>query len=382
MGGILFVSWPGAGNQVPASGLATTLTERGYDITFAGYADQRDRFAAHGHDFRLLERAQRAWPTTPPTDWMPALVDAVWACRDHVDDVAELLGSGAYDAMVVDCLMFGALAGASRHELPTAVLVHSAPGALLPPGGGLDHLALAAVNEIRTDIGLPAVARLWDTWRDFATLCTSVPELDPLAPGLPESFEYVGPLFEPSRTTWESPWRVDDDRPLVLVSFSTGMAWDQRSRIRRTVDALADGTRRILVTTGPFDVSDLADRPGVVLAPYVPHDQVLPAAAVMVTHAGHGTVAASLAHGVPIVALPNVAADQPALAAHLDRLGAGIALDGDDADPAQIADAVRAVVEGRSYASAARAIAARIADAPGPEGAADRLVRLAQGVSV
>jgi UDP:flavonoid glycosyltransferase YjiC (YdhE family) len=382
MARLLFLSWPGAGNQVPAIGLAVAAAERGHDVTFAGYADQQERFAAHGFDFRLLERAQRAWPTAPPPDWMPVLVGTVWACADHVDDLADLLASESYDVLVVDCLMFGALAAAPRHDVPTAVLVHSAPGALLPPGGGLDHLALAAVNAVRLDLGLPAVTRLWDTWRGLTTLCTSVAELDPLASRLPPDLEFVGPLFEPALAPWSSPWPEDDRRPLVLVSFSSGPAWDQSSRIRRTTAALADGSRRILVTTGPFEVGDLADRPGVALTPQAPHLDVLPHASATVTHAGHGTVAASLSHGVPVVALPNPAADQPALAAHVAGRGAGIALDGERATPAEIGAAVSTVLADPSYTAAAGALAARLAAAPGPGAAVNRLQLLADRTTV
>jgi hypothetical protein len=42
-----------------------------------------------------------------------------------------------------------------------------------------------------------------------------------------------------------------------------------------------------------------------VVVRYVPHGEVLPAAAATVTHAGHGTIAAALAHGVPLVCLPH-----------------------------------------------------------------------------
>lgn len=381
MARILFISWPGAGNQVPAIGLAAALSTRGHEVAFAGYAEQRDRFTAYGFGFRILERGQRAWPTAPPPDWMPTLVDAVWACPGHVDDLADLLATESYDVLVVDCLMFGVLAGAVRHDVATVVLTHSAPGAMLPPGGGLDHLALVQVNAIRTDAGQPAVPTLWDTWRGFSTLCTSVPELDPLGEAVPTGIEYVGPLVEPGGGSWVSPWPDDDDRPLVLVSFSSGIAWDQTSRIRRTVDGLADGSRRVLVTTGPFDVSDLADRSGVALAPYVPHHDVLRHASITVTHAGHGTVCASLSLGVPIVALPNLAADQPALAAHIAHLGAGVALDGDTATPAEIAAAVQEVETNNSYADAAHTVATRIAAAPGVDGAADRITELAHGGS-
>ncbi|MGH3094485.1 MAG: glycosyltransferase [Streptosporangiales bacterium] len=72
-----------------------------------------------------------------------------------------------------------------------------------------------------------------------------------------------------------------------------------------------------------------------------------------VTHAGHGTLAASLAHGIPIVALPNPAADQPALAARVAELGAGVALDGEAATPTEIRAAVDTVLASGSYSAAA-----------------------------
>lgn len=378
MARFLFVTWGGAGNQTPAIGLAAALAGRGHAVTFAGYEEQRDRFAALGFAFRTLRHAQRHWPASRTDDWLPVLVDAVWACRQHLRDVPDLLAAEHYDAMVVDCLMFTALTAAERAAVPTAVLVHSAPGALVPPGGGLDHLALTRVNEVRAGAGLPPVATLWDAWRPFPVLCTSVPDLDPSAPRVPEAFRYVGPVFEPRRCApWRMPWPARDRRPLALVSFSTGRAWDQTSRIGRTLAALSGGRHRVLVTTGLADVSRTPLPGDAVLVPFVPHADVLPHASVTVTHAGHGTVAASLAHGVPLVALPNPAADQPALAGQVERLGAGIALDGDDATPDQIAEAVHAVLADPSYAARAHRLARALRAMPGPDGAAALLERVA-----
>jgi UDP:flavonoid glycosyltransferase YjiC (YdhE family) len=108
----------------------------------------------------------------------------------------------------------------------------------------------------------------------------------------------------------------------------------------------------------------------------VPHALVLPGAAVTVTHAGHGTVAASLAHAVPLVALPNPMADQPFLAATIQALGAGLALDG-ESGPAAIRAAVQEVIGQPSYASAAANLAIAIRESPGAHGAAVELERLA-----
>jgi UDP:flavonoid glycosyltransferase YjiC (YdhE family) len=145
----------------------------------------------------------------------------------------------------------------------------------------------------------------------------------------------------------------------VLVSFTTNPGWDQRSRIERTVTALADSPFRVLVTASLADVTETAAE-NVAIMRRVPHAEVLPQAAVAVTHAGHGTIATCLAHGVPIVSLPNPAADQPPLAAQVQLLGAGLALDGESASPDDIRTAVTEVVAASSYRSEAAALSRKI----------------------
>ncbi len=191
---------------------------------------------------------------------------------------------------------------------------------------------------------------------------------------------YVGPIFERhTDMDWNSPWEAGNERPLVLVSFTTTGVWDQRGRIRNTLDALRDEPVRVLVTAA--DPGDIGEIPAnAAIRPFTPHAAVLPSAAVTVTHAGHGTVSASLAHGVPIVALPNPSADQPFLAATLQRLGAGLALDG-ESEPDAIRSAVRAAITQPSYAAAAKTLAAAIRATPGVNGAATKLERLALAAS-
>jgi UDP:flavonoid glycosyltransferase YjiC (YdhE family) len=377
MTNFLFLTWPGAGNQVPEIGVAAALRAAGHQVTFAGYATHAERFASHGFAFRVLPDAQRRWPAQPPQDWMPALVDAVWACPGHLDDIPRLLADEPADVLVVDCLMFGALTAAERAGIRTAVLVHSCPGALSPPGGPFERLLLAAVNAVRATGGLTPLTRLWDAWTRFPALCTSVPELDPLAQRVPAEFTFVGPVDEPSGPSgWTSPWPAEDPRPLVVAAFSTGAAWDQTSRVQRTLDALDDGRHRLLVTTGMVDPRRVRVPRDALVVPFVPHAEVFPGASAVVTHAGHGTVAMAMRHRVPVVGLPNPAADQPALAAHLAERGAGIALDGEEATPAEIRAAVGEVLNDDGYRDAVATISAAIAAAPGAAGAADLLARL------
>ncbi len=235
---------------------------------------------------------------------------------------------------------------------------------------------LTATNALRNDAGLPALARLEDAWSGHPTIVTTIPALDPAAHGAAPSVLYIGPVFErPPDEPWESRWDPDDDRPLVLVSFSTTGLWDQGGRIRNTLEAMAGDPVRVLVSAAQsMELGPI--RANAIVRSFVPHRQVLPSAAVTVTHGGHGTVAVSLAHGVPLVVLPNPAADQPFLAARIQALGAGLSLEGEAGSPA-IRGAVHEVLRNPSFAAAARRLSLEIRAAPGVAGAADAMERVA-----
>jgi len=378
MARFLFVSWAGGGNEPPAIGIAQELRDRGHEVAFAGQDLGKGTTGVTGHGFRFarLERSSAAWDAEPPDR---RIVTAVMASTAHLRDLPDAVARERPDVLMVDCLMFGALAAAEGLGRPAAVLVHSPPGATAPPGGPREGSLLAPLNAVRAMAGLPAVTRLWDAWARFPSLCVTIPDLDPLAAEVPPSFEYVGPVFpRVPASGWRPPWPSDDPRPLILVSFSTTGGLDQTSRIRRTLDALAGSGCRVLVTTGPADVAGLPVPANAVLVRHVAHGEILPRAAAVVTHAGHGTVAAALAHGVPLVCLPNLARDQPALAARVAALGAGRTLDGEAATAVDIAEAVDQVLRDGSYAAAARRLAAVIAVMGGAAAAAaSRLERLA-----
>lgn len=310
-----------------------------------------------------------------------ALRDGVWLCTSQLQEVPEAFAREQADIVLVDFMMFVAVLACEAAGLPAAVFVHSPPGAILHPDRHLAQGVPQPLNALRAAIGLNAVERLWDSWRGMAVFCTSIAQLDPLAAEVPPEVDYVGPVLErvpPSG--WRLPWPRDDSRPLILVSFSTSARQNQRSRIQRTLAGLARMTYRVLVTTSGSDVSGITVPENAVLVEHVPHAEVLPEAAATVTHAGHGTMVASLAHGVPLVCLPNpIIADQIPLAAQVERLGAGRALDGESATPADIAAAVAEVLTDSTYRSSARELAKAIAATTGAATAASRLVHFAEG---
>ncbi len=376
MARIAFVTWDGGGNVPPAIGVAQALTARGHRCHFLGYEVQRGRIEAQGFAFSALERSG-AFDVhgLPPEERLAALLRHVWACPEHLADIPAALARHPADLLVVDFLLQGALASGQRLPIPVSALAHSAVAGLVPPPDSpVGAVRLVASNALRASADLPPMARLNDAWEPFLTLVTTIAELDSAAADRGPLVRYVGPIVEqhPGRA-WDSPWDAADDRPLVLVSFSTTRFWDQRGRIRRTLGALADEPVRVLVSAP--EAADLDPLPvNAVVRPFVPHALVLPHAALTVTHCGHGTTTASLGHGVPLLGLPNKVADQPFLAQRVQQLGAGRALDG-EAEAVEIRAAAREILSRPSYAAAARELSTAIAASPGAAGAAAELER-------
>jgi UDP:flavonoid glycosyltransferase YjiC (YdhE family) len=378
MARFLFLTWNGAGNQPPAVAIANALKDRGHKITFAGYENQKDYFEERDFHFVLLERSARKWRDENRELMFAVKSEAVWASSDHLDDVPQLMARERCDAVVVDCLMFGALAAAEKFKLPAATLVHSAPGALMPPNGQFETLLLHAVNQVRMQAGLAAVKTLWQAWAQFPALSNSIRQLDPLASQAPPSFHYFGPMLSDrvSLSEGKAPWLRADDRPLVLVSFSTGPYWDQTSRVLRTLEALSRCNCRAIITAGPVEIDPNIVPDKAVVVSRAPHDEILPMAALTITHAGHGTVITSLKYGVPLLCLPNPVADQPILASQVEAIGCGLSLDGDNATPAEIKAAVDRLLNDRSFTANARTLAETISHSPGVAAAASQLETL------
>lgn len=373
----LFLTWNGAGNQPPAVAIAQALRRRGHEITFAGYANQRSYFTERGLRFVLLGRSSAAWRDVAPEHMFAVKLRAAWASPDHLFDLPRLISEELYDTVVIDCLMFGALAAAESTHVPVATLIHSAPGALMPPKGRFESQVLGSVNELRAEAGLQRVGSLWESWARFPSLSNSIRQLDPLAAQAPAAFTYLGPIIEDLPPSgWQPPWQANDPRPLVLVSFSTGPYWDQTSRILRTLDAVRDRDCRALVTAGTVELDPAIVPDNATIVRRIPHDEILPHVAVTITHAGHGTVTASLKHGVPLLCLPNPAGDQPILAAQVQNLGCGLSLEGDTATSFEIGQAIDRLISAPSYTANARLLADTILRSPGISTAVSRLEEL------
>ena len=117
--------------------------------------------------------------------------------------------------------------------------------------------------------------------------------------------------------------------------------------------------------------------PNIHLAQYIPQALLLPHCAMVISHAGSGSLMGALAQGLPSVLLP-MGADQPLNAARSAALGFALALDALTASPEQIREAVLRVLSEASFREAAETMRDEIAALPPFEEA----LRLVEGLKV
>ncbi|UOE45673.1 glycosyltransferase [Agromyces larvae] len=398
----LLAVWDGGGATPPNLGVARLLIERGHEVVVSGDPSIAEAILSTG-------AVHHPWPTAPQRassaveddllkDWEAATPLGAFArVRDRLvtgpsarfaADVVTALDDAAaadapFDAVLADGVLLGALVAAEARGIPSAALVGSVylvPSAVRPPFGlglapargplgrardragrvmsnlGWD-VGLRALNATRRGFGLDPLRHVWAQWdrADRVLLLTGSAFDDP-AP-VPPNVRWVGPVLEDLPTEG----RLDlppGDAPLVVVGLSSSYM-EQEDLLRRIAFALAGLPVRGVITTGPaIDPADVPAAAQVRVVRAAAHSELFPHAALVITHAGHGTVIKALANGVPLLCLP-IGRDQPDNAARAARHGVAL-VRSPRSDVATIATAVTDLLADPSYRAAAQALGERI----------------------
>ena len=114
------------------------------------------------------------------------------------------------------------------------------------------------------------------------------------------------------------------------------------------------------------------------VVPWLSYSQVMPEAALVVSHGGHGTVARALETGVPVLVCPP-AGDMAENGARVAWAGAGLMLPGRLVSPRRLRLAVRRLLGEGRFAARAEAIASWSRGNDGAARGADLVEGLAGG---
>lgn len=399
----LFTTWEGGGSVSPVVAAAATLVRRGHRVRIMSDACNRAEAEAIGAAFVTWTRApsrpdrtreseiMRDWSATTPEEGIRNVIDGIICgpALGYAQDVIAELSREPADLVVGLEMLPGVFTGCEAIGQKTAMFaaqISLFPLAGVPPLGpglapaktaeeraaqaeiakrveALFDTGLPALNYARAAFGLSPLAHVYEQLLYAEQHFLGTARAFDFAPdSLPAHVSYVGPQLGPVAwaSAWTAPWPQDDARPQIAVSFSTTFQ-NHVGVLQRTIDAIARLPVRGVVTLGGvIDRRELAAAPNVALLNAAPHEQLFAESALVVSHGGHGTVMRALVAQKPMLVIPH-GRDQNDNAARVVERGAGLRLD-PSATTDEIERALRNLLGDPSYAKAAEALGARVAE--------------------
>jgi MGT family glycosyltransferase len=390
---VLVAAFGDPGHVFPAISLGRALAGRGHEVVVETWEERRGAVEGAELGFAAAEEYRMFPPPEPDSadgqhaaEAARALLPLLQEMRPHV--------------AVSDILTLAPALAAERAAVPLATLIPHIypvvePGlpffaiGLRPPRTpvgraiwragqraldvGLEH-GRRDLNLQRQRLDLPPVDRFHGGISPELALVATYPQLE-YPRQWPSGVEVTGPMtFELPHPEIELP---AGEQPLILVAPST--AHDSENHLVRTaLAALAGEPVRVVATTNrvvpqrPIEVPANA-----VLVDWLSYSQLMPAAALVISHGGHGTVARALGAGTPVLICPIVG-DMSETAMRVSWAGAGLSLPWRLCHPSPLRWAVRRILGDGSFAAEAEKIAAWGRANDGAQRGAELVERLAR----
>ena len=390
---ILVAAFGDAGHVFPAIALGKALAARGHAVVVETWEERREAVEGAGLGFAAAEEYRMFPPPDPESEEGQHAAEAARALIPLLDDLRP-------HAVVSDILTLAPTLAAEQAGIPLATLIPHIypvvePGlpffaiGLRPPRTrlgrevwrqGHERALKVGLRQGRRDLniqrerlGLPATDRFHGGISPDLALVATYPQLE-YPRRWPEGVEITGPMtFEVPHPEIELPPGED---PLVLVAPST--AHDSGNHLVRTaLAALADEPVRVVATTNrvtpqrPIEVP-----PNATLVEWLSYSQLMPAASLVISHGGHGTVARALGAGTPVLVCPIIG-DMSETAMRVDWAGAGLSVPWRLCRERPLRWAARRLLHEPSFAGRAKAIATWSRDNDGATRGAELVEKLA-----
>jgi MGT family glycosyltransferase len=390
---VLVAAFGDPGHVFPAISLGRALAGRGHEVVVETWEERREAVEGAGLGFTAAEEYRMFPPPDPDS-----------ADGDHAAEAARALLPLLEDFLphvaVSDILTLAPSLAAEKAGVPLATLIPHIypvvePGmpffaiGLRPPrtplgrgiwrtgqralNVGLEH-GRRDLNLQRARLDLPPVQHFHGGISPDLALVATFPQLE-YPRRWPSGIEITGPMtFEVPHPDIELP---PGDAPLILVAPST--AHDSNNHlVRAALKALADEPVRVVATTNrvvpqrPIDVP-----PNATLVDWLSYSQLMPAASLVISHGGHGTVARALGAGTPVLICPFTG-DMSETAMRVDWAKVGLSLPWRLCEPRPLRWAARRLLNDCAFTQRAERLATWSRDNDGAERGADLIEQLAR----
>ncbi len=376
----LFVIVPVVARLWPAVAIGDALVSQGHEVAWCGPENVLRPLL--GPDGLIYPTGRRSY-----REFREVGLDAVRELWDEYvmplnrfisRPVSDALDDYQPDVVVADqYALTGALA-AHRRGIRWATLCAGTMEILPPDDPRLRQWVRDRVARIWELGGVPADASVDLRFSPYLTIVTTAHALTDPAP-MPAHCLLVGAALGPRRTDPGFDWDwLDPGRQHLLVTAGTlsdHLVQDFLARMMKALAPLA-GRVQAVVNTSPEAVPD--PPANVLVAPRVPMVDLMRRMDAVFCQGGQSTVNEALAHGLPLVIAP-IRLGELTVAEQVARTGAGLTVSFEHSSPAELADAVTAVLDKPGYRASARRVAQEYAAAGGTSAAVTHLAALASG---
>jgi MGT family glycosyltransferase len=392
---LLLAAFGDPGHVFPTIALGRALARRGHEVTVETWEERREAVEGAGLGFTAAEEYRMFPPPDPDSEDGAHAAEAARALLPLLEEMRP-------HAVVSDILTLAPALAAEKAGVPLATLIPHIypvvePGlpffaiGLQPPrtplgrriwragtralNVGLEH-GRHDLNRQRERLGLPPLERFHGGISPDLALVGTFPQLE-YPREWPAGVEITGPMtFELPHPDIELP---PGEEPLVRVAPST--AHDSHNQLVRTaLEALADEPVRVVATTNRVRPRSPIEVPAnAVLVDWLSYSQLMPAASLVVSHGGHGTVARALGAGTPVLLCPIIG-DMSETAMRVSWAGAGLSLPWRLCRPGPLRWSASRLLEDGSFAARAGELAAWGREHDGAERGARLVERLAARV--
>lgn len=394
---ILVAAFGDPGHVFPAIALGRALAGRGHEVVIETWEERRAAVEGAGLGFTAAEEYRMFPPPEPDSadgahaaEAARALLPLLEKMRPHavVSDILTLAPALAAEAAGVPrATLIPHIYPVVEPGLPFFAIGLRAPRTALGRRAwragqralnvGLEH-GRRDLNRQRARLGLPPLERFHGGISPDLALVGTFPQLE-YPRHWPAGVEVTGPMsFELPHPEIELP---PGEEPLVLVAPST--AHDSGNHLVRTaLKALAGERVRVVATTNRVVPQNPIEIPAnAVLVDWLSYSQLMPAASLVISHGGHGTVARALAAGAPLLISPFTG-DMSETAMRVSWAGAGLSLPWRLCRPAPLRWAARRILADRSFAARAAELATWARDHDGAARGAELVEQLAARAAV
>ncbi|MCW2572434.1 MAG: glycosyltransferase [Frankiales bacterium] len=357
---VLVTTIPAWGHLVPMLGIVRALERAGHEVLVATSPDFHAElasldlrpFSAGLSEHAMLAERRMRWPSTmgrPPREWARRMFTEI-AAPAMATDLAPLVDAGWPDLILSEEGEYGGRLVAESSGVP--VVTHGWGTPAPPPAPGF-----ADVPHIDTCPPSMAGSSAPAGWRlryEVPTLVTPSPEL--------------------------TSWIEERKRPLAYVGFGTVPLYRDRADVTQAMGALhGTGFDTVCTVKDPDDpaLAAAAAGWGARLEKFLSLPDLLSHCAVVVSHGGAGTTMAALAHGVPLLIMPQGAPSQQRMADACTARGVARCLSPDDSTHDRLRESLQALIDDTAYSTEAAAVAEEIAAGTAPEIVVDGLVAFA-----